>query len=82
MDATPYRIVTTAGTTELADRPALAAWIAARGLAVTGEVRQRGSIALRPQLLGQPRIAGLAGPMWDGDAIRYECAETYALNAD
>lgn len=32
----------------------------------------------RPELYGQPVFAGVHGPMWDGDAIRYECAETNA----
>ena len=26
----------------------------------------------RAELQGQPIFAGLCGPMWDGDAIRYE----------
>ena len=33
----------------------------------------------RAELQGQPRFAGLLGPMWDGDAIRYECAESNAM---
>jgi hypothetical protein len=28
----------------------------------------------RAELQGQPVFSGLAGPMWDGDAIRYEDA--------
>lgn len=28
----------------------------------------------RVELQGQPKFRGLAGPMWDGDAIRYEDA--------
>ena len=32
----------------------------------------------RVELQGQPKFAGILGPMWDGDAIRYECPETYA----
>lgn len=31
----------------------------------------------RVELHGMPIFAGLNGPMWDGDAVRYECAETY-----
>ncbi len=27
---------------------------------------------LRTELQGQPKFEGLAGPMWDGDKIRYE----------
>ncbi|ASY64467.1 hypothetical protein SJ05684_c30430 [Sinorhizobium sojae CCBAU 05684] len=32
----------------------------------------------REELRGQPKFAGINGPMWDGDAIRYECPEAYA----
>ncbi|OYX96365.1 MAG: hypothetical protein B7X90_11835 [Novosphingobium sp. 17-62-19] len=32
----------------------------------------------RAELQGQPKFKGLCGPMWDGDAIRYECRATYA----
>lgn len=32
----------------------------------------------RAELQGQPKFAGLCGPMWNGDAIRYECREAYA----
>ncbi len=28
--------------------------------------------SLRAELQGQPVFRGLLGPMWDGDAIRYE----------
>lgn len=27
---------------------------------------------LRRELIGQPVFAGVIGPMWDGDAVRYE----------
>lgn len=33
----------------------------------------------RAELQGQPIFKGLVGPMWDGDAIRYEDERTYAL---
>ena len=33
----------------------------------------------RPELLGQPKLSGFLGPMFDHDAIRYECAEAYKL---
>jgi hypothetical protein len=74
---TRYRILTaTAGrltVTELADRAALDAWLAARGFTVDGEKRQRGSIALAPEIDGQPLIGGLYGPMRDGPGVcRYE----------
>jgi len=32
----------------------------------------------RSELQGQPRLKGMNGPCWDGDAIRYECTKTYA----
>lgn len=32
----------------------------------------------RAELQGQPKFKGVTGPMWDGDAIRYECPESYA----
>src|SRR3546814_2995870 len=32
----------------------------------------------RPELQGAPKFKGVCGPMWDGDAIRYECSATYA----
>ena len=28
--------------------------------------------AQRKELQGQPKFAGMLGPMWDGDGIRYE----------
>lgn len=31
---------------------------------------------LRFELIGHPKFSDLCGPMWDGDAIRYEDAET------
>jgi hypothetical protein len=33
--------------------------------------------SLRAELQGAPRFKGVNGPMWDGDAIRYECPEAY-----
>jgi hypothetical protein len=38
--------------------------------------RYNDSSRQREELRGQPAFMGIAGPMWDGDAIRYECAET------
>lgn len=34
--------------------------------------------AQRLELQGAPKFTGLTGPMWDGDAIRYECSALYA----
>ncbi len=31
----------------------------------------------RAELQGQPRFNGLCGPMWDGDAVRYESQAVY-----
>lgn len=31
----------------------------------------------RDEIKNAPKFAGLLGPMWDGDAIRYESAEVY-----
>ncbi len=33
----------------------------------------------RPELQGQPKFRGLLGPMWDGDAIRYEDQKSYDI---
>lgn len=34
---------------------------------------------LRPDLHGYPKIAGYLGPMYDGDAVRYETQEVYDI---
>ena len=31
----------------------------------------------RKELQGQPKFSGVLGPMWDGDAVRYEDSATY-----
>lgn len=31
----------------------------------------------REEIRNAPKFAGLLGPMWDGDAVRYEDSETY-----
>ena len=50
------------------------AWMEARGFAQIGaETSEKRRIELR----GQPKFKGYSGPMWDGDAIRYECWKTY-----
>jgi hypothetical protein len=33
----------------------------------------------RVQLHDAPRFDGYLGPMWDGDALRYESSEAYAV---
>lgn len=50
----------------------LIAYMQARGHAVKGYSPTGG--VLRPELQGQPRFAGLLGPMWGGDdtPLRYE----------
>lgn len=35
--------------------------------------------SLRAELQGQPMFAELCGPMWDGDAIRYEDQRSYDI---
>jgi hypothetical protein len=35
--------------------------------------------SLRPELQGQPIFAELCGPMWDGDAVRYEDQRSYDI---
>lgn len=50
-----------------------------RGYCATGKV---GGDHLRPELRGQPKFAGLLGPMWGGERngaplIRYEDQQTY-----
>jgi hypothetical protein len=32
----------------------------------------------RAELQGAPKFAGICGPMWDGDALRYEDQSSYA----
>lgn len=44
------------------------------GFIFTSFDSNRGQRAL---LIGQPKFEGLIGPMWDGDAIRYEDHATY-----
>lgn len=59
----------------------LAAWVEDMGTDITGiETRTN----LRPELQGQPKIAGFTGPCWGGlsnagePIIRYEDRGTYA----
>lgn len=33
----------------------------------------------RIELQGEPVFSGLAGPMWDGDAVRYEDQKSYNI---
>ena len=37
------------------------------------------STRTRAELNGAPKFKGLLGPMWDGDAIRYEDQATYDI---
>jgi hypothetical protein len=46
----------------------------ARGFALNGFNRNKGN---REELQGQPKFTGVLGPMWDGDAVRYESREAY-----
>ncbi len=45
-----------------------------RGFAFLGPNRNHRH---RAELQGAPKFRGLAGPMWDGDAIRYEDPTTH-----
>lgn len=67
-----YRIVTMEGCEEfVAYHPTQ---FEARGYKMTG-VERRAS--LRPELRWQPKLEGFCGPMWDGDAVRYESTAFY-----
>lgn len=52
------------------------AFMEGRGHKVTG---YNNSPIGRAELKGQPEFAAFAGPMWDGDAVRYEDWATYNL---
>lgn len=41
------------------------------------EWREKGAMVPRKELDNQPKLPGYAGPMWDGDSLRYE---THELN--
>jgi hypothetical protein len=51
----------------------LMSWMIGRpDVEITGTLNRKGP---RAELQGQPYLSGFAGPMWDGDAIRYENSE-------
>lgn len=52
----------------------LIAFMAARGFTFRGLTDNQRQ---REELRGHPKFSGINGPMWDGDAIRYECPESY-----
>lgn len=58
--------------TETAD---ITAWAEAAGIKILALNARKSQ---RAELQGQPILDKFCGPMWDGDAIRYEDAETYA----
>ena len=39
--------------------------------------RSKGLLCHRAELDNMPKLVGFAGPMWDGNKIRYEDWETY-----
>ncbi len=41
------------------------------------ELRNRGCCVHRAELDNQPELPGYAGPMWNGDGLRYETWELY-----
>lgn len=80
--ALTYTIVSNDGAVCAFDREDFLATAARLGHVATGIKAQRGSIALRPELLGQPTFRTLAGPMHDGPGrVRYETIATYAANS-
>jgi len=40
-------------------------------------IRDNGTMVQRIELHNQPKFAGLCGPMWDGDKVRYETWPVY-----
>lgn len=74
-----YRIVTTKhGVMELTEEQLFPA-LEVRGYHFT---KFNESKFQREEIRNAPKFSGLLGPMWDGDAVRYEDAETYkALSA-
>ena len=69
----PVKLVTTSGSQRFAPGQALTE-IVRLGFEYLGPNTSR---VQRAELQGAPRFCGLVGPMWDGDALRYECAKTY-----
>jgi hypothetical protein len=71
-----YRIIENVGgqfvKTELTD--VILAWAAARNITV---LHTNHNPRHRAELQGQPILPGFLGPMWDGDAIRYEDQHSY-----
>lgn len=41
--------------------------------------RMAGMLVHRAELDNQPKVKGYAGPMWDGDRLRYESSEVYRM---
>lgn len=42
-------------------------------------IRENRNPRQRAELQGAPVFKGVLGPMWDGDALRYEDSETYRI---
>lgn len=53
----------------------ITAWAAGAGVKILALNARKSQ---RAELQGQPILDGFCGPMWDGDGLRYEDAETYA----
>ena len=52
-------------------------------MADMSEERNKGMLVYRAELDNQPKIFGYyIGPMWDGDCLRYESPEVYAMFSD
>jgi hypothetical protein len=71
-----YRFVTQNGTIEIVAETVEVA-IARASVEGFEFVRLNDNRLQRQELQGQPRFNRIMGPMWDGDAIRYECPQTY-----
>jgi len=77
----PYRIVGEdaggkLGVTTFATRADLIAHVVD---VMGGQLRGlSGGRQLRAELQNQPSFSNLCGPMWDGDAVRYETVKAYA----
>lgn len=61
---------------EADDRETFTARMAIRDHVITGENRNK---ANRSELQGQPIFSGMCGPMWNGNGVRYESVEAYAI---
>lgn len=70
----PYKIVQSVEGQYVVTRPTdIIAWANVAGVEITGT---NANTRHRIEIQGQPILKGFAGPMWDGDCVRYEDTET------